>query len=309
MATVDQAKTALSKQEPPKGLAELINASAKELGRALQDELRGDRFARIALTNIRINPTLLKCTPESFLGALFTAAQLGIEPVAGRAYLIPFNNSRKRLNPKPGESEWHKVMECQFMMGYKGVAELFYRHEKSVMLNWGVVKEGDEFEYELGTSAFLKHRPSKDNAAAKIYGYYVIAELKGQAKPFMYMSADECMQHGREHSKTYDKKKGEFYPDSPWATNPESMCLKTVLIQLAKVLPLSVELQRALEADETSREFRKGIDNALDLPNNTNWKEPPVETEAAAAAKDPNDPGEPPEVPSGRTDSDIPFGK
>lgn len=301
MANVEATKQALQAKEPPKGLADLINASAKELGRALQDQMRGDRFARIALTNIRLNPKLLSCTPESFLGALFTAAALDLEPVAGRAYLIPFNNSRK----KP-DGSWHKVMECQFVMGFKGVADLFYRHEKAVMLNWGVVKEGDEFSYELGTSAYLKHRPAKD-LAAKTIGYYVIAELKGQAKPFMYMTDEECMAHGREHSKTYDKKKGEFFDDSPWKTSPDAMCLKTVLIQLAKVLPISVEVQRAIEADETSREFRRGIDNALDLTNNTNWNKPSAEIEAP---KDPNDPGEPPEEkPNAKSDPSIPFGE
>jgi recombinational DNA repair protein RecT len=58
------------------------------------------------------------------------------------------------------------------------------------------------------------------------------------------------------------------------------MCLKTVLIQLAKLLPLSVELQRALGADETSREYRSGIEDALDLPDTTAWQEPPIPVKA-----------------------------
>jgi recombination protein RecT len=74
------------------------------------------------------------------------------------------------------------------------------------------------------------------------------------------------MAHGRQHSKTFDAKTGQFYPASPWAKEPDAMCLKTVLIQLAKLLPLSIELQRAISADETSREYREGIDDALDIP-------------------------------------------
>ncbi len=127
----------------------------------------------------------------------------------------------------------------------------------------------------------------------------MVAELKGGAKPFKYMSVEECMAHGRDHSKTYDKKKGDFFDDSPWKTSPDAMCLKTVLIQLAKVLPLSVDLQRALEADETSREFRKGIDNALDLPNNTNWSTEPDKQEVPEA---------PPAV-SEKTGKPIEFGE
>lgn len=56
------------------------------------------------------------------------------------------------------------------------------------------------------------------------------------------------------------------------------MCLKTVLIQLGKLLPLSVEIQRAIAADETSREYRRGIDDALDLTPTTTWEAEEVET-------------------------------
>ena len=41
-------------------------------------------------------------------------------------------------------------------------------------------------------------------------------------------------------------------------------CKKTVLIQLAKMLPLSIELQRAISIDETSRDYRRGSCQILD---------------------------------------------
>ncbi len=164
-------------------------------------------------------------------------------------------------------------------MGYKGLADLFYRHEKAVQLAWGIVHANDEFDYEYGTNAMLRHRPAKENRGAAI-GYYVIAELQGNAKPFQYMTFDDCMEHGKKHSKTYDKEKNMFYSSSPWVTSPDSMCLKTVLIQLSKLLPLSVELQRAIAVDETSREYRAGIGDALDLPDTTNWTEEPAQLPA-----------------------------
>lgn len=299
MATVDQTKTALAKKDEPIDLVSLIKKAAAELSLALPEHMRAERLVRIATTNIRQVPQLANCTPESFLGALFTAAQLGIEPIAGRAYILPFYNSKK----KP-DGTWHKVLEAQFLIGYKGLAELFYRHEKAVMLNWGVVKAADEFQYELGTNAYLKHKPAAGDRGVT-YGFYVIADL-GKAKPFLYMSLDECLEHGKKHSKTYDKKTGNFYDSSPWATNRDAMCLKTVLIQLCKVLPLSFEIQRAIEQDETSREYRKGVKDILDVPSTTSWAEPP----AIAAPKDPSDPGEPPTQQKEAKQSDeIPFGE
>ena len=268
MSNPSEVAKAVASAPKTTSIQNLINNSIKELGRALPSHLNADRLARIALTCVRLNPDLLKCTPESFMGALFTSAQLGVEPVAGRAYILPFKNSRK----KP-DGSWHSVQEAQFIVGYKGLADLFYRHEKAVQLEWGVVHDGDEFKYEYGTNSFLKHVPAlKDRGAVK--AYYVVATLQGGGKPFMVMSDEDCMEHGKKHSKTYDSRAGKFYDSSPWVKTPESMCLKTVLVQLAKILPLSVQMQRALAADETSREFRAGIDDALDLPDTTNWNAP-----------------------------------
>lgn len=279
MATTETVGKQLAKTEPVKDLRALIESSAKELARALPEHMRPERLVRIALTCVRINPELAKCTPESFMGALFVAAQLGVEPVAGQAYILPFNNSRKVKDPNTGREEWKTFKEAQFVLGYKGLASLFYRHEKAVQISWGIVHANDEFEYQYGTEARLKHIPAMMDSGPVI-GYYVVAVLNGGGKPFMYMGREDCLEHGKKHSKTYDKKNGVFYDKSPWKTSEDSMCLKTVLIQLGKLLPLSVELQRALQTDETSRDYRKGIDNALDLTPTTEWSDEPFEEPA-----------------------------
>lgn len=270
MSTVDAVKNALTQAPKSVPLQDLIQQSVKELGRALPSHLSPDRLVRIALTTIRLNPTLAQCTPESFLGSLFTLAQLGLEPVAGRAYLLPFNNKRKI------GGEWKSIMEVQALVGYKGLVELFYRHEKAVMLTWGVVHEGDDFQYQKGTGQFLHHTPAQKKRG-EIMGYWVAAKLQNGGEPFEYMTKDECMAHGAKHSKTYDKNGGKFYDSSPWAKEPEAMCLKTVLIQLAKLLPLSMELQQAIANDETSRDFRRGVSDVLDIAPTTNWEETTAE--------------------------------
>ncbi len=271
MSTPEQAIASF--KEPSKSLKQLIEESAKELGRALPDHLKPERLVRIALTLIRQTPDLAKCTSESFLGALFTAAQLGVEPIAGRAYLIPFNNSRK----KP-DGSWHTVKEAQFVLGYRGVVDLFYRHEKAINIEWDVVRLGDFFEYQKGTTSFLNHR-RKELTGPETMGYWVMANLLNGGKPFHYMTVTECLEHGKKHSKTFNKKTGTFYPGSPWVDDQDSMCLKTVLVQLAKILPLSIEMQRALGADETARDIRPGVDDVLDLPDQVNWDDVEKEVE------------------------------
>lgn len=285
MSTPEQTQQALQKQEKPQSLQAMIEKSARELGRALPEHMRPERLVRIALTCIRTNPDLAKCTPESFLGALFTSAQLGIEPIAGRAYLIPFNNSRKIGD------EWKTFKECQFVLGYKGVADLFYRHEKAIGLAWGIRRKNDVFEMENGTNPKLRHVPV-DGDRGEIVGYWVVAHLANGGSAFAYMTREECLEHGKKHSKSwvtkeYDPKLRKKVPcephfTGPWADDQESMCLKTVLVQLMKILPLSVELQTAIAQDEAAREIRPEVkvDNVLDLPSQTNRDD--VEKEANA---------------------------
>ena len=138
--------------------------------------------------------------------------------------------------------------------------------------DWGEVHSNDEFKYEYGTSAFLKHIPARGERG-EVTDFYVVATLAGGGKPFLVMTKAECMEHGKKHSKTFDHKTNTFNSKSPWATNEIPMCKKTVAIQLFKLLPLSVELQRAIGVDETSREFRKGITDALDIPETPVWEE------------------------------------
>jgi recombination protein RecT len=286
MAKQEELKKALDKIETHQSLLEVIKASTAELGKALPKEMNAERLVRIATTCIRLNPELGNCSPTSFLGALYTAAQIGLEPVAGLAYLLPFNNSRKIGD------QWQTIKEVQLVIGYKGLNALFFRHEKSVQLDWGEVRANDEFKYEYGTSAFLRHVPANGDRGEATH-FYVVATLQGGGKPFLVMTKSECMEHGKKHSKTFNKKENVFNSKSPWATNPDSMCKKTVAIQLFKILPLSVELQRAIGVDETSREFRKGITDALDIPATDTWEEPeaaainPVETKQVKPEIDP----------------------
>lgn len=286
MSTPNQTQQNLTTQGKPQSLQTMIEKSAKELGRALPEHMRPERLVRIALTCIRTNPDLSKCTPESFLGALFTSAQLGIEPIGGRAYLIPFNNSRKV------DGEWKTFKECQFVLGYKGIADLFYRHEKAINLAWGVVHNQDLFEMQQGTNAYLHHNIDHRLVnRGPVVGFWVMANLLNGGKPFHYMTLDECLEHGKKHSKSwvtkeYDQKLRKKMPcdphfTGPWADDQESMCLKTVLVQLMKILPLSVELQTAIGQDEAAREIRleTKVDNVLDIPSQVNWEDVEKEVE------------------------------
>lgn len=274
---------AMQQRAKSKPIEVLIQKSVSELGKALPACMSAERLVRIALTTLRLNPSLAECTPQSFLGALFQSAQLGLEPnVEGQCYLIPYSNSKKTGD------EWVKTKEVQFQIGYKGYIELFYRHEKAACIDMHTVYENDAFEYSYGTNPYLKHCPVlKDRG--EVIAYYAVATLKNGGSVFKVMSKDECINHGQTHSKcyitkewddsskTYKKVTPHFEPSSPWAKDVNAMCKKTVLIQLMKLLPKSVELQKALAMDGTTKtQIRPDM---FEVKDETNWNvDSPPET-------------------------------
>lgn len=267
----------MSQRQKSKPIEELIQKSLNELGKAVPACMSAERLVRIALTTLRLNPKLANCTPESFLGALFQSAQLGLEPnVEGQAYLLPYTNT-KIINGKKV-----KVDEVQFQIGYKGYIELFYRHGAAKTVDMHTVYENDIFECQYGTTPILKHCPTFKDRGEPIC-YYAVATLNNGGSIFKVMSREECIEHGKTHSKCYKSKEWSeeqhkyiplenphFTEGTPWATDPNAMCKKTVLIQLAKLLPKSVELQKALAMDSTTK-TRISAD-MFSIPDETDWE-------------------------------------
>ncbi|MCD7740497.1 MAG: recombinase RecT [Candidatus Gastranaerophilales bacterium] len=259
---------AIAARQKSKPIESLIQASLKELGKALPAHLNAERLVRIALTTLRLNPKLSECTPESFLGALFQSAQLGLEPnVEGQAYITSYLNNKKIVD-EAGKIKWIKVLEAQFQIGYKGYIELFYRHKAAEFIDTHAVYENDIFEYQYGTNSFLKHCPVFKNRG-NVIAYYAVAKIKDGGSIFKIMSKDACFQHAKTHSKCYDNDSQSFDKNSPWSKFPDAMCKKTVIIQLSKLLPKSVELQKALAMDNTTKS-KLDID-MFNIKDETNW--------------------------------------
>jgi recombination protein RecT len=236
MTQTEALKQELAKKKPMQDIRAMVEASAAELGKALPVHMRPERIVRIALTTLRMNPKLYQCNPQSFLGALFQCAQLGLEPnIEGQAYIIPYNVKGDLM--------------AQFQLGYKGLVELFWRHQQATSLQMEKVYENDEFNYDLGENT-ISHRPALKERG-EVTQYYAIARLGTHGKIFKVMSKDDAMKFATRFSKCYDRKTGQFYAETPWKDHFDAMAQKTILIQLMKILPKSIEIQRALSMDST----------------------------------------------------------
>lgn len=240
----------------------LIQAMEPQIRKALPSVITPERFTRMVLTALSSTPKLQTCTPQSFLGAMMQAAQLGVEPNTplGQAYLIPYGNV------------------CQFQLGYKGLIDLAYRSGEVSSIQAHEVHENDVFEYEYGLDPKLKHIPAQKDRGNVIM-YYAVLKLKNGGVGFEVMS--------REDVETFARKKSKAFNNGPWQTDFDEMAKKTVLKKVLKYAPLKTEFARAVATDETVKSTLS--DNMADEPNEmyTTIDNEPDESEEAPQGVNP----------------------
>ena len=229
-------------------MRDYVGKMAKPIEQALPTVITPERFTRMVFTALSTNPQLNECTPDSFVGAMMTAAQLGVEPntALGQAYIIPYRN--------------HGTLEAQFQLGYKGLIDLAYRSGEVSVIQAHEVCENDTFEYELGMDPKLKHIPATKNRG-KVIAYYAMFKTKDGGYGFEVMSREDVEAHAQKYSKSY----GSY--SSPWKSNFDEMAKKTVLKKVLKYAPLKSDFARAVVQDST---IKHGIHkNMMDEPDNT----------------------------------------
>lgn len=234
-----------------KTLQDLLKRMQPEIQKALPKHMDADRFARIAFTEVRRNPKLLECSIPSFLGAMMMAAQVGLEPgPLGFCDIIP------RFNGKT------KSLEAQFQIRAKGFVNLMYRSGEVVSVTSNVVYENDEFEFEYGINEKLRHIPNFSGDRGKRLCVYAIAHFKDGGHMYVVLPP-ETVEKIRKKSMTPTQ--------GPWIEWEDEMWVKTALKRLSKYAPLSPELMRQLDLDETTKTEIK--EDMSEVPDETDWIE------------------------------------
>lgn len=234
----NKASGTVTKTSPNAGMKQLMKSMSKEIEAALPSHMSSERFQRVALTAFGNNPKLMNCDPMSFIAAMMDSAQLGLEPNTplGQAYLIPYGT------------------KVQFQVGYKGLLELALRSGKIKTLYAHEVRENDTFEVKYGLHQDLIHEPVLKGNRGEVIGYYAVYHLDTGGHSFVFMTKDEVLEHAKGKSKTFN--------NGPWQTDFDAMAKKTVIKQLLKYAPLSIEMQKVVSSDET---VKSKIDEDMSL--------------------------------------------
>lgn len=240
---------------PQKKMSGMLEKMLPEIKKAVGQTMTPERFSRIALSLFNGNSAFWEASPTSFLSALMQSAQCGLEPntVLGEAYVIPYKNNKTGIT------------EVNFQVGYKGILKMALNTGEYEAVYAHEVREGDEFSYSYGLHKDLVHKPA-DIPSTKITHYYAVYKLKNGGFDFVVWSHERIDQHARDFSKNYTYK-GEVNKNSVWYKNFDSMAKKTVILDVLKYAPKSVEMAKAIDSDykATTKEEKVSDFNYTDV--------------------------------------------
>jgi len=213
-------KAGLAKK--PMTILQLLESLKPQVALALPKHLQPERMIRIALTSLRTNPKLMDCDPQSILASIMLASQLGLEPgVMGQCFLVPYKGI------------------CTLIPGWQGLLDLVNRAGKATAWT-GAVYQGDDFEWQLGDTPKLTHRPCGEED--KMTHAYAVARSFNSPYPIIEVwPLAKLIRHRDKYNKVGDR----HYSYN----NFEMYSRKVALLQTLKYIPRSVELATAYNLD------------------------------------------------------------
>jgi recombination protein RecT len=241
----------ITNTQPKFSVAIKSDAYQKLINETLGDKEVARRFVAEISTVVAQNYQLQKCEAASILSAGLTAQTLNLPlaPTLGFSYVVPYGN------------------KAQFQIGWKGLVQLAQRSGQFERLGVRPVHEGEYIgQDEFGDDLFKFSHEFDNN---KVVGYYAYFKLLNGFKKTLYWTVEQCEQHGRKYSKSYD---------NLWKSSFDSMAQKTVLkLLLNRYAPLSIEMQKAIQADQAVINV-DGSYSYVDNPNYVDEEQKPKKT-------------------------------
>lgn len=230
-----QASNQQAKNLPQTTVRKFFEAKGKQIQASLPKHMNAERMTRLMLTCIQETPKLAECDMTTLFGALSKCSQIGLEPGIGmnHVYLIPFGRN------------------VQVIPGYAGLIELACRHKDVISIKPVAVYENDDYDYQEGLEEKLFHRPTRGDRG-EIIAVYAIAKLAGGVKEWRWMWIED-VEKIRQATAKRNKRNNPV-----WAEHYEAMALKTVIRQIVKYLPRSIEIGEAIALSENEETGKAG---------------------------------------------------
>lgn len=182
-------------------------------------------FATSVLSVVNNNKLLQNADPASVYSSAMVAASLDlpINPNLGFAAIVPYGR------------------QAQFQIMTRGLVQLAIRSGQYAKICNAIVHTGELVKYDPFRDEYEFDASKKvDN---EVIGYMAYFRTIGGFEKYFYMTKEDALAHGKRYSKSFSS--------GVWNSDPDAMCLKTVLkLLLSKFGILSIEMQRAIRFDQ-----------------------------------------------------------
>lgn len=193
--------------------------------------LSPDRFMQSVLTAYDNSARLRECSMQDVLNAAQTGAFLGVivDGFTGQAAIVPFRDNRTGRT------------RAQLIVMYRGYATIADR--AGIRLQSEIVREGDKFDYSLGTNPRVDHVPlGREEDKRQLIFAWGAATAPDRTPLVSVMGIDRIRA-------IRDKSPSARGADSAWKTNFEAMARKSPIRDLSRFLPLT-SLTQAAQMEE-----------------------------------------------------------
>ncbi|MGV9025398.1 recombinase RecT [Lactococcus lactis] len=219
-----------------------------------------------ALTAVTNNYQLKDATPTSVYTSLMKAASLNltVDPNLGFAYLVPYKRKFKE------NGQWVSITEAQLQIGYKGLVQLALRSGQIRSVNTGTIYESEFKGYNKITGEFtIDETIIPDEDTDEVSGYFAYVQLVNGGEVKQFSRKKQIENFAKKYSKAYSYDIENNKKSSPWSTEFNAMAEKTVLKQVLKFVPMSLEMQEAVSIDENDMKWANKVDDVtgLEIPD------------------------------------------
>lgn len=209
-----------------------LNAALTQQAKALPTGFKSEKFAQNAVFMIRDSKSdFSQCKPETIIRTLMKAAILGLDPLRGECYAIPYKQ------------------DCTMQISYRGEQKLISQHAVRPIKNLyaEVIRDGDFIEYGTNeTGRYITHKPLPLNNA-DVIGAFARVDYQDGGVDYEVMSKADIESVRTNFSKMPN--------GDPWKKSYPEMCKKTVLRRLCKHIDIQFETAEMSQAFETESDF------------------------------------------------------
>ena len=201
-----------------------LMAMTPEFANALPSHIKPEKFQRVIMTVVQLQPDLLACDRRSLFASCIKCAADGLVPDGREAALVKFGNA------------------VTYMPMFTGIQKRARNSGEIASIQAHVIYENDEFSWQQGVESGVTHKPKFPGDRGKPIGAYAIAKFKDGSDP--QIEVMDVAQIERVRAVSRAAKNG------PWVQFWDEMARKSVFRRLAKWLPLDAEADDLMRRDD-----------------------------------------------------------